>query len=118
MDVIKYLSVTTVMGAKLGEMIFLYVFLLAGLLLFIGVAHRKRQLSAVSYAMAMMDLLYFIVFFDMDMYQRISEAAQNESMQVFGCGVVTGLVSCVCLAGIGIISLAVRRFMKDKRYLL
>lgn len=118
MGFIEYFSVTTVAGAKLYEMIFLYGFLLAGGILCLGVVHRKRWMSALGYAVAVADILCFIVFFFLDMYDSILKRGGSENLWIYGSGVVTGLVLSVCIVSVCAINMAIRRFKSDKRYSL
>lgn len=83
-----------------------------------GVIHQKRWMSALGYGVAIADILSFVSFFCLDMYESILEKAGREKLWIYGSGVVTGLVSSICIVTIFAILMALRRFRSDKRYSL
>ena len=118
MDLIEYLSVTTVMGAKLSEMIFLYGIIFALGILCTGVIHGVRWLSGLSYILAIADIAFYMVYYDLDIYRISQNNVHPARVYMIGSLAVTVLINILCIGAIAVILMVLRRFRKDRRYLL
>lgn len=118
MQIIKYLSETMCYGSSLGMSIFIYGLLISGIILAAAVSKNNRKAAALSYAIAITDILFFMTFYNMDMYRKISVMNGTRALDIFGSGVITCLINVICLMAIyGIIKI-LQRFMRDKKYSL
>ncbi len=112
MRVISYMSET-----GLGLDIFIYSFIFAVILLLCGVHFQKRILSAISYHLGIISILYFLVFYNIDAYSKFIHW-NFEQAEKPGYLLITALIDVICVAAIIGIYLAIRRLKKDIRYSL
>ena len=112
MRVISYMSET-----GLGLDIFIYSFAFAVILLLCGVNFRKRILSAISYYLGIISILYFLVFNNIDAYSKLIHWTFGQSEKQ-GFLLITTLIDVICVAAIIGIYFAIRRLKKDIRYSL
>ena len=112
MRVISYMS-----ESGLGLNIFIYSFVFAVILLLCGVNFRKRILSAISYYLGIISVLYFLVYYNVDAYSKLIHW-NGEQSEKLGYLLITALIDVICVAAIIGIIFAIRRLKKDIRYSL
>lgn len=118
MQIVKALSETQFYGSSLGITIFTYVFILAGGILCYAVIHQRRPLAVLSYNITITNLLFFMLFYDLDMYRKLPFMDGIVAKEVFGSGVITGLINAICFATIIFLLKVIKRLRSDYRYLL
>lgn len=118
MRIIQFLSDTRFYGSNLGISIFYYAFLMAGVILSIAVINQKRPMAVLSYTLAIINLLYFMAFYDLDMYRKLPLTNGSEVYATFGSGVITGLINSICIATIFGLLRVIKRLRSDYRYYL
>ncbi|WP_022775097.1 hypothetical protein [Butyrivibrio sp. AE2015] len=118
MQIVKILSETKFYGSNLGISIFTYVFILAGGILCCAVIHQRRPLAVLSYNITIMNLIFFMLFYDLDMYRKLPLMDGVIAKDVFGSGVITGLINAICFATIIFLLKVIKRLRGDYRYLL
>lgn len=118
MQIITFLSETQFYGSSLGISIFAYAFLLAGAILCVGVVYQKRPLAVLAYNITIMSLLYLMAFYDCDMYRKLPMMDCIHAKDIFGSGIITGLVNAICIATIFGLFKVIKRLRSDYRYSL
>ena len=116
MQIIEYLSETKFYGSNLGTSIFTYIFIITVVMLGAAVSNQKRNLAIFSYNLAIMNLLYFIAFYDCDIYRKIPTSTNTHALEMFGSGVIATLINIVCILAIAGLLWILRRMRRDMRY--
>lgn len=116
MQIIEYLSETKFYGSNLGTSIFTYIFIITVVILGVAVSNQKRNLAVFSYNLAIMNLLYFMAFYDCDIYRKIPASTNVHAIELFGSGVIATLINIVCIMAIAGLLWILKRMRRDMRY--